>query len=506
MTLSLKRRWNSTYRAPNPRRFAATGATVGVALSAGSLAYAALWYILSAVPGEGPAPLSWPALVAGFFVSAVLLASPVSPYVRRLVEGRLPGERRDARRALKILETYARDIGDLSTLALAVEHAVTVATNAQDVRLLVPAGNGTWFLPVSRRISGGVRPIQLHSSGDVVTWLRFHDNALRREELLTEPWHLPLSAQEQGELQRHRVRLLVPVKLREELVGAIALSSRVSGEGYTNKDIRTLEEAAGQMAMWVANALVLSTSAAQRVRLEQLLDRSVRAQEAERRRLAVELHDSPVQWLTSAAYHIEACLESFRRGDRDSVGSQLMQVRGTLDRALTELRQTAAALHPPELEQVGLVKALAQHTAIFERDTEIPTNFAARGGVPRLPAPIELAVYRVVQEALSNVRKHARAREAEVRMGLHNGAFWAVIRDDGVGFDADDGSLARVGHLGLAGMEERAHALGGTLGIQSSPGEGTQVTLLIPHVSGGDPPAGKPGGSSRDQSETEVAT
>ena len=486
MTLSLKGRWSSTYRITNPRWLAARGATVGVVLSAGSLAYAALWYILSAVPGEGPAPISWPALVAGLFVSAVVLASPASTGIRRYVEGRLPGTRRDARRAFKILETYARDIGDLSTLALAVEHAVTIATTARDVHLLVPAGNGTWFLPVSRRISGGVRPLQLHSSGAIVTWLRFHDAARRREDLLAEPWHLPLSAQEHGELQRHRVRLLVPVKLREELVGVIALSSRVSGEGYTTRDLRTLGHAAGQMAMWVANALVLATSAAQRVRLEQLLHRSVRAQEDERRRLAVELHDSPVQWLTSAAYHVEACLESFRRGDRDNVGRQLMQVRGTLDRALSELRQTAAALHPPELEQVGLVKALARHTAIFERDTGIPTELAASGGVPRLPAPVELAVYRVVQEALSNVRKHAHAGEAEVRMGLHNGAFWAVIRDDGVGFDADDGSLARLGHLGLAGMEERAHALGGTLGIQSSPGEGTQVTLLIPHVHGGD--------------------
>ena len=497
MTLSLKRRKGFMYPLPDPRQVAVAGAVMGVALAAGSVVYLALRSLLSTVFGPEAVPFSWPAVVAGLFVSATLLAGPVSGRVRGFVEARVSSIRRDSRRALKILGTYAHNITDLSTLALAVEHAMTVATGAKDVHLLVPAGNGTWFLPVSRRICTGSSPFRLHSAGAVVTWLRFHDDALRREELLREPWHLPLSAQEQSELQRHRIRLLVPVKLKEELVGVIALSSRPSGEVYTHGDLRMLSTAAGQMAMWVANALVLATSTAQRVRLEQLLDRAVRAQEDERMRLAVELHDSPVQGLTSAAYHVEACLESLKRGDRDRVGSELAQVRGTLDKALQELRQTAAALHPPELEQVGLVKALARYAALFERDMGISTAFVARGDVPRLDASMELAVYRVVQEALTNVRKHARARGAEVLVGVHNGAFWAVIRDDGIGFDDDDGSLARAGHLGLAGMEERAHMLGGTLGIQSTPGEGTQVTLLIPHIQSretGEGVAGNNGG------------
>ena len=91
-------------------------------------------------------------------------------------------------------------------------------------------------------------------------------------------------------------------------------------------------------------------------------------------------------------------------------------------------------------------------------------------------------MYRVVQEALSNVRKHSRATEVQLRIGIHNGAFWATIRDNGVGFVTQNNDVNENQHLGLAGMEERAHMLGGTLGIQSTSGVGTQITLLIPNV------------------------
>ncbi len=490
MVLYLKGRRSATQGPLGWWHLAARGAPISVASAVGFGTYvAALALHSAAIRSESP-PFSWPALLAGLLMYAVVLSGPVARRVRRYVGDRLPGARGDSRRASRILNTYARDITDLDTLALAVEHAITVATGAADVRLLVPAAKGTWFVPVSRRVYSGTRSFQLPSAGAIVTWLRFHDDPLRREELRNEPWYLPLSGREESELERCRVSVLVPVKLREQLVGIVALAPRPSGDPYTQNDLRALSGVSKQMAAWVAHALGLATSAAQRARLEQLLDRAVRAQDDERKRLAVELHDSPVQWLTSAVYHVEACLESFRRGDRDRIAGELEQIRGRLDRTLQELRQTATALHPPELEHVGLVKALDRYTALFERDTGLPTGFQAREDVPRLPASLELAVYRVVQEALANVRKHSRATEAEVRVGLHNGALWAVVRDNGVGFDADADFLAEGGHLGLATMEERAHTLGGTLGIQSGTDGGTQITLLIPYMQASEPSSG----------------
>ena len=139
-------------------------------------------------------------------------------------------------------------------------------------------------------------------------------------------------------------------------------------------------------------------------------------------------------------------------------------------------------MHPSQLDKVGLVRALASFVDAFERDTGILISLRHNNSIPPMPDPIELAVYRVVQEALSNVRKHSHARKVEVQIGVHNGAFAATIKDNGIGFEVDDNSLNDNLHLGLAGMGERAHMLGGTLGIQSTVGAGTQITLLIPDV------------------------
>jgi len=161
---------------------------------------------------------------------------------------------------------------------------------------------------------------------------------------------------------------------------------------------------------------------------------------------------------------------------------ELQEIQRVLNRTLDELRHTASGLFPPELEKVGLAKALKHSADVFERDTGILTRFSEDGTLPRLAAPVELAAYRVVQEALSNVRKHSRATEVKLSMGLHHGTLWAAVVDNGIGFDPESDGLSRNGHLGLAGMEERAYMLGGTLGIQSTQLKGTRITLLIPYT------------------------
>ena len=357
-----------------------------------------------------------------------------------------------------------------------------MGTGAEDVRLLVPTENGVWFTAVSDRIFNSSPPFQLHASSPIVTWLRFHDDALKKEELLGEPRYLPLSEKERAALESSRIQLFVPLKHREDLAGILALAGKRSEEPYSERDLSLLRTTTNQAAMWVSTARMFASVSSQRSRLENLLERAVQTQENERKRLAMELHDSPVQWLTSAVYHLEACLESFRRGEKRMTGRELQEVQETLNKSLEELRHTAAALYPPGLEKQGLLKTMGHYAERFERDSGIRTSFQPSGSVPRLSAQVELATYRVVQEALSNVRKHSQATEVQLQMGLHNGAVWASIRDNGTGFEVDDTGKAENGHLGLASMEERAHMLGGTLGVQSAPDFGTQITLLIPSV------------------------
>lgn len=238
-----------------------------------------------------------------------------------------------------------------------------------------------------------------------------------------------------------------------------------------------------------ANARNFANVLEQRARLEKLLERVINAQEDERTRLAMELHDSPVQWLTSAVYRLEACQEYFKRGMLDKVQKEMGQIQSVLDTTLAELRHAASALHPPELEKVGLVKAVARYADTFERDTEITCIVEETGVVPRLPAPVELAVFRVVQESLSNVRKHSQASKVKINLGLGGRMLRASITDNGVGFEQDDGRTGvGAGNLGLPGMGERARMIGGTLSVRSAPNAGTQVILMVPYAESQEAP------------------
>ena len=425
--------------------------------------------------------LTWPANLTGVLLVAALI-KPMLAHAQRLANLTIRRTRGNHRRALEIFNRHTKDITDLRLLALTIEQAVTLATDAEDVRLLVPSDSRAQFVPVSERTSECWPPIRLQASSPIVTWMRFHDNPLRREDLQAGSLNLHLPLQEYVVLDNWRIRLLIPVKHREELAGIVVLAAKGSGKPYSKEDLRLLQDELNQIAPWVANARLFAGASSQISRLEQLLERAIRGQEDERKRLAMELHDSPVQRLTGAAYRLEACLENLRRGNQNSANSDLKEAQKSLDTTLEELRHTSAALHPSQLDKVGRVRALASYVDAFERNTGILISLRHNGSIPPMPDPIELAVYRVVQESLSNVRKHAHARNVELQIGLHNGAFAATIKDDGIGFEVDDSRLDDNLHLGLAGMGERAHMLGGTLGIQSTVGAGTQITLLIPDV------------------------
>ncbi len=442
--------------------------------------YLSLFVSLNAVLLKGPFSFSWPATLVAV-IAVVALAKPVRDGTQKLVDSWLLRTRYDYLRAVKNFARYAKDITDLKMLGLTVEQSIILATGAEDVRLLVPQGNGLRFTSVSDRASKSSDPLQLEATSPIVTWMRFHNESLRREDLESDSGFLPMSHQELADLQSSRIDILIPLKHREDLAGVLTLSHKRSSEPYSREDLELLQMAASHTAMWVSNAGLFANVASQQSRLELLLDRSVSAREDERKRLAMELHDSPVQWLTSALYHVETCIGFFHRGEAARAGKELEDIQSSLGRSLEELRHTAAALYPPELERVGLVKALARYADAFERDTGILTQFREHGEVPRLAPLAELATYRVVQEALSNARKHSRATEVNLDIGLYNNkSLWATVIDNGIGFEVDDSRLVANGQLGLAGMEERAYMLGGTLGIQSTPEIGTQITLLIP--------------------------
>ncbi len=199
-------------------------------------------------------------------------------------------------------------------------------------------------------------------------------------------------------------------------------------------------------------------------------------QEEERRAIARELHDETGQSLTGLLYSLRL-LE--RGASGEGPAGQIHELERTVQEVLENLHRMAANLRPASLDHLGLEAALRQHLAGVERKTGLTVRFRARGlDGDRMPPMVEATLYRVVQEAMTNVVRHARATSVDV-LAERKGEFVSVlIEDDGVGFDpAESGGTT---HLGLIGMKERAETLGGTFVVESAPGAGTTVVVEVP--------------------------
>jgi signal transduction histidine kinase len=202
------------------------------------------------------------------------------------------------------------------------------------------------------------------------------------------------------------------------------------------------------------------------------LRRVIDAQELERARLARELHDETGQALTS----ILLGLKSIRAApDTKAAERAEADVRELIVQALQDVRALAVELRPAALDDFGLVPALERLAETFSARSGIAAAFEPNLGATRLPPEAETLVYRLVQEALTNVVKHAAATSVSIVLTRHAAEVTALIEDDGRGFDRAD---VRDGALGLIGMRERLALLGGTLSIESSP----SGTTLVAHV------------------------
>jgi signal transduction histidine kinase len=213
---------------------------------------------------------------------------------------------------------------------------------------------------------------------------------------------------------------------------------------------------------------------------DDLLHRLVTAQEDERRRVARELHDSFGQLLTGLSLGVRAVRDTPHLPPEAAERiAAVERIAGELHRAAHDL---AVQLRPTALDDVGLPAALANLTAEWSRRTGVPVSFADSGcGDERFPPQVETALYRVVQEALTNVARHACPNYVGVMVGRRDDHAVAVVEDDGRGFNPEGPRAPdRPGGLGLAGMRERVTLLGGTVEIESAPGHGTTIFARIP--------------------------
>jgi signal transduction histidine kinase len=266
-----------------------------------------------------------------------------------------------------------------------------------------------------------------------------------------------------------RTGLYAPLVERGRGLGVIAVHDKLGRTGrFTDGDLRLAEIFAGRAAVAIALSERVARDTVRRV---------VAAQEEERRRLALELHDETGQALTSILLGLKAIGGAESKEDAKKAEAD---VRALVVQALQDVRALAVELRPSALDDFGLGPAVERLAHTFGERSGIETSVETRLEA-RLSPEIETTLYRVVQEALSNVVKHAGAQHVSIVIAQRGGSVAATVDDDGRGFEEAD---IRADALGLTGMRERLALVGGTLEIESAPGAGTTIAAQVPISSG----------------------
>ncbi|MFC1932554.1 histidine kinase, partial [Chloroflexota bacterium] len=323
--------------------------------------------------------------------------------------------------------------------------------------------------------------LRLTSDSPIVIWLAIEGKPLRRELMDLIPQFKGMWEVERIALNALGVELFCPIRSKGNLIGILALGKKQSDSSYSDEEVDLLITMANEAAMAIENARMLDNLKSQQLQVEQLLAQVVLAQEEERNRISVDLHDSVAQWLVAASYGIQTFSKVISGDKADKARKELVTMESTITKSLRELRRVVVGLRPPALDELGLNHSLRQSLEDLKADG-IRCQFSEVGTTVRLPSSSEIAVYRVVQETLNNVRKHANATKVNLHLHFQKGKLSVEIRDNGKGFDLSqtlDSAIA-TGHLGLLGMKQRAEMLGGDVRIKTGEGKGTTITLNLP--------------------------
>ncbi|MGQ9594277.1 MAG: GAF domain-containing protein [Anaerolineae bacterium] len=278
--------------------------------------------------------------------------------------------------------------------------------------------------------------------------------------------------------ERLRSLVHVPLNARGRVLGSMCVGNRTE-EGFSREDLEFLAAVGDQIALAVENAcLYAEVRRKERVRSE-LLQKVINAQEEERKRVARELHDETSQALTALLYEVEEALEQGCSGRTREVLEQIQQLAL---QTLEGVHKLIYDLRPSLLDHLGLSAAVRWLAETRLEANGVRVHLEEDPALGRLPQGVEITLFRVVQEAMNNILRHSGARNVAISLQKREDYLDLSVEDDGVGFDLEEvvhGPDTSRG-LGLLGMAERVHLLGGQLNVTSAPGEGTCIHAQIP--------------------------
>jgi two-component system, NarL family, sensor histidine kinase DevS len=350
---------------------------------------------------------------------------------------------------------------DLDTLLGLVAENLRELVDARLVAIALPQGESLRLAAVAGEGSEDYAGLELSARSKTMRVM-----GRRRSERVDSVLDDPEVEQEAARRLGARSALYVPLLVRDEAIGVIAVHDKTGPDPrFTDADLRIAEIFAARAAVAVELRQRVARNA---------LERVLSAQEDERRRLARELHDETGQALTSILLGLRGLEEA---KDPEALGAALEEVRDLVRSTLQDVRRLAVELRPKALDDFGLVPAVERLTESFAEQTRIDVEFVHNVPDGRLPPEVETALYRIVQESLTNVVKHARAGHVSIVLTSKAGSVSILVEDDGVGFEP---SRARGDGLGLIGMRERIGLLGGRVTVESRPGAGTTFVAEVP--------------------------
>ena len=351
---------------------------------------------------------------------------------------------------------------ELEPLLALVARRLRELVDARLVLIALPRGDELTVAAAEGEGTYGVVGMRLEFGGSKAGRVLERRRSERVDSILEDP---EVDQQAARRLGVHSA-LYVPLVARGRAIGVLIAHDKAGAQRvFTDDDLRLAESLAGRAAVAVDLSERVGRDA---------LERVVEAQELERKRLARELHDETGQALTSILLGLKPVEQI---AATEEARAAVASVRELVVSTLQDVRRLAVELRPTALDDFGLGTAVERLASTFREQTGLQVDFDSRLGDERLPPAVETALYRIVQEALANVVKHAGASRVSILLVHKNTTVTAVVEDDGLGFDP---GVTRDDVLGLVGMRERVGLVGGRLRIESTEGAGTTIAAEVP--------------------------
>lgn len=275
--------------------------------------------------------------------------------------------------------------------------------------------------------------------------------------------------------------IVVPLVATDRVIGTLNVGLE-DASGMSDEAVDIVTEVAYSVAVAMQNARLLEAVTRYSQDLRLLSAQLLEAQELERQRISYELHDEMGQVLAAVTFGLAAVERALPADSSAAIHNELADISDLVEQLIRQVRELSLELRPSMLQDLGLASALRWYIGHYARRTEADVELQLMGMEERISSDVETAVYRIVQEGLTNVARHAQADHVRVQLSRVDGMVRLVIEDDGCGFEAD--SMPAIGSgtsgVGLVGMRERVAMLGGQFSLRSAPGEGACIRIEIP--------------------------